>query len=383
MKRTLIFAATALLAAVALAQAPDAQVTILSPLADSYISGPVTLRVNVQAPPGPVRLAIYADGKLVCMLDRAPWECAWNAGNSVTEHLVRVVASLAGGRRVIQTVRTRGVAYTERTDVDAVQVTVTVTDSRDQYVRNLTREDFRVFEDDLPQRIDSFSDAKAPLELVAALDVSGSMAGSMAELKRSAKAFLAALRPEDTVTLLAFNDNIFTLARASIDPAARVKAVDRLAPWGGTALYDVTVKAIDALGRQRGRRALVIFTDGEDTASRTTLKFVEQRLERSDALVYTIGQGRGTEVENLKKILERIAVRSGGRAFFDDSIDKLNAAFTGILEELSGQYLLSYTPAEAKRDGAWHRIRVQVRDSRYRVRAREGYRAPDARTNGQ
>ena len=381
--RNLIFAGVAAMTAVVLGQSRDAAVTIVAPVADSYISGPVTLRVRVEAPPGPVRLAIYGDGKLVCSLDRAPWECPWDAGTAVTEHQVRAVAALQDGRRLIQTVRTKGVAYAERADVDAVQLTATVTDAHDQCVRGLTRDQFRVFEDDVAQRIDYFSGADAPLELVAALDVSGSMADSMPELKRSAGAFLSALRSEDKVTLLAFNDNIFTLARASLDPVARVKAVDRLAPWGGTALYDVTVRAMDLLGRQRGRRALVLFTDGEDTASRTTLKFVEQRLERSDALVYTIGQGRGTHVDTLKKILERIAVRSGGRPFFHDSIEQLSAAFTQILDELASQYLLSYTPPEAKRDGAWHRIKVQLRDGRYHVRAREGYRAPDERASGQ
>ena len=381
--RTSLGAALLLLAAFTFAESPAPALTILSPAQDSYVSGPVTLRVQLLAAPGPVRVAIYADGQLVCTLDRSPWECPWDAGAGVAEHQVRAVATLPDGRRLVQTVRTKAVAFAERTDVDAVPVTVTVTDDRGQCIRGLTRDQFAVYEDDARQKIDYFAGDNIPTELVAALDVSGSMTDSMPELKRAAKAFLAALRTGDSVTLLAFNDNIFTLARASVDPAARVKAVDRLAPWGGTALYDVTVKALDLLGHQLGRRAVVIFTDGEDTASRTTLKLVEQRLERSDALVYTIGQGRGTHVDTLKKILERIAVRSGGRPFFHDSIDELSAAFTQILDELASQYLLSYTPPEAKRDGAWHRIKVQLRDGRYHVRAREGYRAPDGKANGQ
>ncbi len=365
-----------------LAQAPDALV-ILSPAPDSYISGPTTLRALLHVSSGSARLAIYVDGNLACSIDRPPWECQWDAGPTVAEHQVRAVASLSNGRRLVQTVRTKGVTVAERTDVDAVHVTVTVTDDRGQCIRGLTRDQFQVFEDDVRQKIDYFAGENIPLELVAALDVSGSMTDSMAELKRSVKAFLSALRAGDSVTLLAFNDNIFTLARASVDPAARVRAVDRLAPWGGTALYDVTVKALDLLGRQLGRRALVIFTDGEDTASRTTLKFVERRLERSDALVYTIGQGRGTKDEALKKILEQIAVRSGGRPFFSDNISRLSVAFNEILEELASQYLLTYSPPSAKRDGAWHRIKVQLRDARYHVRAREGYRAPDGRANNQ
>jgi Ca-activated chloride channel family protein len=376
--RKLLIVWSLLLAAIAFAQTPDDTLRILSPAQDSYVSGTIPLRVQLAPQSGRVRLAIYADGNLVCTLDRAPWECPWDAGDTVAEHQVRAVATLPDGRRVVQTVRTRGVAVTERTDVEAVHVTVTVTDDHGRSVRGLRRDEFTVFDDDVRQHIDYFAGENIPLELVAALDVSGSMADSMTELKRSAGMFLSTLRAGDAVTLLAFNDNIFTLARASTDPTARAKAVDRLAPWGGTALYDVTVKALDLLGHQLGRRAVVIFTDGEDTASRTTLKFVEQRLARSDAVVYTIGQGRGTHVEALQKTLEQIAVRSGGRPFFSDNVEKLSAAFDEILDELSSQYLLTYSPPTAKRDGAWHRIKVQVRDGRYHVRAREGYRAPNA-----
>jgi Ca-activated chloride channel family protein len=367
-----------LVGAVVLAQAPQPVLEIVSPVADGFISGPVVLRVRLDPPPaGPVRMQIYADGKLVCTLDRPPWECAWDAGVGVTEHQIRAVAMLAGGRRLVHTVRTKGVSYTEQTDVDAVQVTVSVTDEAGEYVGGLKRQQFRVSEDGSPQTVDYFGAGETvPLELIAAVDVSGSMADSMGELKRSVKAFLGALRPQDKVTLIAFNDNIFTLARASMDPGARVKAVDRLAPWGGTSLYDVTVRASDMLGRQRGRRALVIFTDGEDTASRTTLPFVERRLERSDAVIYTIGQGRGTHVERLKQILARLARKSGGRAFFHDNIEQLSGAFNDILTELGNQYLLTYTPPVAHRDGAWHKIKVTVTDNRYSVRAREGYRAP-------
>src|SRR4029078_6090039 len=97
-----------------------------------------------------------------------------------------------------------------------------------------------------------------PLELVAAVDVSSRMKDAMPAVKRHATRLLAQLQPADQVTLLGFNDNIFTLARRSTAQAVRAKAIERLAPWGGTALYDVVIRALDLLGRQSGRRALLV-----------------------------------------------------------------------------------------------------------------------------
>ena len=137
-----------------------------------------------------------------------------------------------------------------------------------------------------------------PLELVAAVDVSSSMTQALPIVKQSATNFLAALRPEDQVTVLGFNDNIFTLAPRSTDQAVREKAVARLAPWGGTALYDVVIRAVELLGRQTGRRAVVVFTDGDDQSSHASMEAVIQRAEASDATIYMIGQGRALEADD-------------------------------------------------------------------------------------
>ena len=177
----------------------------------------------------------------------------------------------------------------------------------------------------------------------------------------------------DQVTLLGFNDTIFTLTRKQTNPAERIRAVDRLAPWGSTALYDVVLRGIDMLGRQVGRKALVIFTDGEDQGSHATIGDVERKLQTSDVTLYVIGQGRGVTMEPLKKIMERLANPTGGRALFTESIDELHGAFGELLDELSNQYLLGYASNNPKRDNAWRRIRVEV-DGHNEVRARQGYR---------
>jgi Ca-activated chloride channel homolog len=356
-------------------QASEPRVTILAPRNDSYVSGAVLLRAEVVPSNLAVeRLSFFANGRLVCDGPAPPFECQWDAGPRVDEHNIRVVAQFADGRRIVDTVRTRSAGYAEAVDVDVIQVTVTVTDERGKFVRGLPQRAFRLFEDNVQQKITSFVAENIPLEIIVAVDISGSMTEAMPELKAAAKTFLSALRPDDQVTLMAFNDNIFTLARPSADLDARLKAIDRLAPWGGTALYDAVVMGIELLGRRPGRRVMVVFTDGDDQSSHAALEAVERRVEASDATLYLIGQGRGGRQPALKQVLERLARTSGGRPFFPEGVGSLDQAFADIVEELSNQYLLGYPPLRADRDGSWRRIRVELTGAKGNVRSRQGYR---------
>jgi VWFA-related protein len=349
---------------------------IESPEDGSYVSGLTRLRARVEpAAAGVDRLTFYADGRIVCVLDHPPFECQWDAGAGVLEHQVRAVAQLKDGTTLRKVIRTKGSEYADSVDVDIVQVTATVTDSNGHFVRNLKKEAFRIRENGAPQTISSFMAENIPLDLVVAVDVSGSMREAMPEVKASVKKFLSALRPQDKVTVLAFNDNIFTLARPTVDLPTRLKAVDRLAPWGGTAFYEVILRALEMQGRGTGRRAVVIFTDGEDRNSHVLIADAERQLEGSDSTVYIVGLGQGARLPALKTIIERLAKKSGGRAFFAEAANKLDEPFGQIVDELSNQYLLGYPPKSDKKDGAWRTIQVEVSDKDLKVRARQGYRA--------
>jgi VWFA-related protein len=361
-------------AAQAPADASAPQITILSPPNDSFVSGLTPVKVRVEPADAALVVTLFADGRQVCTLTHQPFECEWDAGPTIAEHQVRAVAALAAGGRIVSTVRTKGVGFAEHVSVEVVQVTVTVPDGHGKFVRGIPQGAFHVSEDGRPQTITHFASEDVPLELVVAIDISGSMGPSMPKLKMAVKEFLGTVPPQHQVTLLGFNDNVLTLARKATDPADRIKAVDRLAPWGSTALYDVILRGIDMLGRQTGRKALVVFTDGEDQGSHATLSDVERRLQSSDLTLYMIGQGRGVTLESLKKVMERLAVPSGGRALFTENVDALHDAFADLLDELSNQYLLGYASTNTKRDDAWRRIKVDV-DGHHDVRARQGYRA--------
>jgi Ca-activated chloride channel family protein len=363
------------LGAVAFAQrGSQATLQITSPTEGSFISGPITMRAELDPPTAATSVVFFADGRQLCTVSASPFECTWDAGPTIVAHQVRIVANLAGGQRVIRVVRTKGVAFAEKVDVDVVQVTATVLDGRGHYVKGLPRSAFHVSEDDQPQTITHFASEDVPLELIVAVDVSGSMTAAMPKMKLAVKEFLGTVPARDRVTLIGFNDSVFTLTRNTTNQADRVKAVDRLAAWGGTTLYDVILRSIDMLGRQVGRKAIVVFSDGEDEGSHAVLTDVEQRLQASDVTLYMIGQGRGVTMEPLKKVLDRLSRPTGGRALFTDSIDELHDAFNDLLQELSQQYLLGYPPTKSVRDDTYRRIKVSV-EGGYQVRARQGYRA--------
>jgi Ca-activated chloride channel family protein len=353
--------------------ADPAALTVLAPEPETYVSGLTLLRAQVDPSAAASTVSFFVDGRQLCVVSQAPFDCEWEAGRSIAEHQVRVVATLAAGGRLVQTVRTKGLGYVENVDVEVVQVTVTVTDNQGRFVRGLPRSAFHVFEEGRPQRLSHFDAENLPLELIVAVDISGSMAPAMPKLKEAVKTFVGAVPAGNQVTLIGFNDTVFTLTRRTTTPGDRVKAVDRLASWGGTSLYDVIIRSIDMLGSQSGRKAVVVFTDGDDQGSFATMSDVLQRLQSSDVTLYTIGQGNALTNQSLRTILQQLATPTGGRALFTDRIEELQGAFGALLDELANQYLLGYPRAETGRDGKWRSIKVDV-DGQPHVRARQGYR---------
>ena len=361
------------------AQAPEVSLRIVSPGADTYLSGPVLLKAVVDPAPRArdiERVMFYADGRLVCTVgDAARAECPWDAGADVKEHLVRVVADVKGGTRVVATTRTKGLEFVEKVSVDVVQVTAVVNDGN-RFVKWLPKTAFRITEDGVPQTISHFSNEGSPLELVVAVDVSQSMAPNMPQLKNAVRKFLGALGPKDQVTLAAFNDNLFTLAKRETVPAQRLRAVDRLAPWGGTALYDVIVRGVQLLSKQPGRRVLVVFSDGDDRSSHATIANDEASMRSTDTTLFMVALGRGAREAQLRSGVQRLITLSGGRGLFVEKSENLESAFAEIVEELSNQYLIGYQSTNTKRDGSWREIAVDTPEGGHTVRARQGYRAP-------
>lgn len=370
----MLLTAGVLTTAVNTGQAPAIRIT--SPAAGAIVTGVTRLEAVIEhhdKVPAVQEVIFTVDGRLACTIEQPPFTCTWDSGEVVRDHHVRVVATLAGGGRLTANLRTASLGYAERVRTDAVLVPVIVT-REGQFVRGLKRQDFEIAEDGVRQPIAAMANEDGPLDLVLAIDVSGSMESSLDQVKAAVKRLLSKLRPGDAVTLVGFNDSLFLAAEREQDQRARERAVDLLSAWGSTALYDATVRAIDLVSREWGRKGIVIFSDGEDRSSLTPREAAARRVQESDAMLYTVGFGRGATDPALQRGLRDFATATGGRAFFPKSVSALDDVFDEIVAELAHQYVLSYALANFEHDGRWRTISVQVRGGKYDVRARQGYR---------
>jgi Ca-activated chloride channel homolog len=319
----------------------------------------------------------------------------------------------------------QGEGFRFRTGVDLVNVAVTVTDSSGRFVPGLRKEDFAVYEDNQPQEITHFSAERVPVSLGIAIDTSGSMAGEKFDHAQEAlQRFLYdLLDPSDEVFLYRFSSQAVLEQGWTTDRDRIRNALRRIVPRGGTAMYDAVAEAIPLAQRGENRKkALVVISDGNDTNSMTQIDELRQMIRESEVMVYAVGidgeaemtggtlpparppvripwpfpggpgrrwpsppgrgpfgpQGggnrgwsRGDERVNVDA-LRSMTDDSGGRTEIVRTSRDLDPATASIADELSKQYFLAY-PAAAHKDGRWHSIRVEVKDGRYRVRARRGY----------
>jgi VWFA-related protein len=313
-------------------------------------------------------------------------------------------------------------AFRFKSGVELINVTTTVTDSNGRFVAGLRKEDFSVYEDDVPVALTHFSAERVPVSLGIVLDTSGSMAGSkIADAKAALNRFFHdLLDPEDEIFVYSFSNYPVLVQDWTSDRRLLNRVVDRISPTGGTAMYDAVADAVPVAEQgQFRKKALVVISDGNDTSSRTTIRELKQQIRESEVLVYAIGIDGEDEVVNrppprvqprpplpiplpfptpggrrpFPQILggqpgrtrvligdERVNVAalrdmtddSGGRTEVIRRARDLDPATASIADELSRQYYLGYE-APGKNDGRWHTIRVEVRNKRYIVRARKGY----------
>ena len=353
----------------------DPVLTIVEPDGQAQLAGPVRLRADVEPTDDVRAVEFFVDGSRVCVVPAPPFECAWDAGRRAVAHVVRVAAHLGGGRRVVRSVLTRaGPAAFFSTGTSAVLVPVAVQDRRGRFVGGLTRDDFALYEDGVRQELSFFE--TADMDLVLAVDFSASMGGSIRSLRTAVRRFIDALPDAARLSLLAFNDRIFIVARHERDRDRLLAAVDALpTPYGGTSLLDAIVQALELHDDVVAHKAVVLFSDGEERNSFSNLDTAEQRIRASRATLYAVTLGRSRTIERVRTQTELLARISGGRSFPINRIDDLDEVLSYVQEDLGNRYLLGYQPSNPDADGTWRSIEVRTANRRHVVQAREGYLA--------
>jgi Ca-activated chloride channel homolog len=266
-----------------------------------------------------------------------------------------------------------------RSGVDIVTVTATVLDADGRLVTGLTRDAFEVYEDGERQTITQFTNERVPVGLGLLLDTSDSMFGQrIVDARKVVERFLFELLDSaDESFVLAFNHYPHIISRWTSTPDEVKQALAALKPSGGTAIYDAVLGALPMVARRtRERAAVVVISDGADTASDATVSDVRKSLLRSDAFVYAIAidspRRQAINARVNETALSEITGQSGGRTEVVRDMDGLQSATARIAEELNSQYVLAYASPRAT-DGKYHSIRVKITTPGHRVRARNGY----------
>jgi Ca-activated chloride channel homolog len=282
-----------------------------------------------------------------------------------------------------------------RIETSLVSIPVAVLDGQGRFVPGLRKDDFRIFEDEVEQEIEWFAAVEVPFHLVLLLDTSRSTVFRLEDIQQAAIDFVDQLRPQDRVMVISFDDAVGVDSEFTRDRRQLRQAIRNTRTGTTTRLYDAVELAItERLDEVEGRKAIVLFTDGTDTASRlANSRSTVMRIEESDVLVYVVQYdtdndlqnlvlGRGVVIGGMKSeerrdsgYLRELAERSGARLYRTENLQSLDRAFRQIAGELRNQYWLSYYPTKAARDGSYRRLRVSVNRSNVVLRAREGYRA--------
>ena len=266
-------------------------------------------------------------------------------------------------------------------DVDLVTVLASVTTSEGVLAAGLSRNDFHIFEDGTPQKIALFArESDRALRLQLLFDGSLSITTELGPQQEAAIDFLrVVVKPRDRVTILQVSEDVVELVRETSRPRDMAKALRSIRPRGGTSLYDAVYLASQALSSSRGRRVILIISDGTDTTSKVSMEECLRQVLASEAVVYVLlvrpiksGAGRNLAGERSMIYLTR---ETGGRTFLVASPEALRESFGRIGEELRTQYLLGYYPRHDREPEKFRRIRIEVDLAGAQVRARSGYHA--------
>lgn len=290
---------------------------------------------------------------------------------------------------VAQAPAARPPAPTFGTGIEIINLTVSVTDPDGRYVTALNRPDFAVFEDGIRQELTLYTHEDVPISLTLMVDTSASMEEKLPTAQAAAVRFLKTLRPQDRAAVMQFNDRATVLQDFTADLPTLETAVKATRAAGPTSLHNALYIALKELAKQKTaaelrRRAIVLLSDGEDTASLVTDDQVLELARHSEVSIYCISlrPNRAADRERLAfsqaaYLLSTLAKESGGQVHFPNSLSELDGVYERIAEELRTQYSLGYVSANARRDGKWRRIVVRVPQREdLLIRHRVGYYAP-------
>lgn len=277
-------------------------------------------------------------------------------------------------------------------NVDLVLMYASVFDKNGHFVEGLKQKNFKVYEDGMEQKIETFAQEDVPLTIGILLDLSGSMRSKIDQVNKAALAFIRASNPQDEAFLIGFNDEVELLQDFTSDIDEITDSLENTVVTGGTSLYDAIYLGVQkAHTGKRPKKAIIVITDGEDRDSYYKLGELISKVQESDVQVFCVGfmdpipdkglfgrWSKSTE-EKARDALRQIAEDTGGKAFFPDEVEDIHPIVAEIATELRSQYSLGYFSSNTVRDGSFRRVKIRLMGdnaAQNLIRYRRGYYAP-------
>ena len=298
----------------------------------------------------------------------------------------RIAAALIATTALALTATADAQKQTIKVSTETVAVYVTATDAEKRLVSDLVQEDFEILDNGKPVNINIFENKPTPITVVVMIDTSGSITASLGLVKDGAEQFLLRLLPDDKAQVGEFSDKIKFHPGNFIDDRDRlVYLLKHELDFGyPTRLYDAVDESIERLLTVDGRKVVLVFTDGDDTASKLGVGKVMDRAREKDVMVYAVGlqteyfNGQQRVRSSPDRGLKRLAEDTGGGYFELKKTADLGETFTRVAQELHSQYVLGFSPETL--DGKVHKLEVRVKKTGMNARARKTYIAPLAGT---
>ena len=333
----------------------------------------VTVAVGSTVELTEVTLAV--DGKAAARWPGCPCTVRIPAATLAAARVLAAEARGARGERGEAVRVLAGAGFVDRMEVEVVELPVVVLDAQQRLIADLDRSAFRVFEDGVEVAIDGFAtNADLPLRLGIVVDTSGSMVKSFAQVREAVAGFAGKLlRAGDTFFVATFSwEPALAMAWGS-DVAAVTGVLERVTPEGGTSLNDAVVRSLEQFRGQRGRTAVVLLTDGDDTTSRTGWDATMRFVETARVPLFTVGFNISKLDFFIRERLEKLATVTGGEVFFAPKVGELPGVYTRISERLRSQYLISYRSPSKKGSDEFRAVKVEVARPGLSARTIAGY----------
>ena len=375
-----------LLLALPLHAAPS--VRLVSPAPNQPLFGEVEIRAEISGA-AVTQVEFYLDNLRVGVKDAPPWRIVVDVGQQNAEHSIEVVAHGPSGPIGSASLRTLPLQIDDEIEVGLQQLYVVI-ERGGQRANDLTREDFTILDDGVPQEIVTFERGEIPFTAVLLVDSSTSMAGaSLRTAVDGARSFVAGMKRLDEAKMILFSDRILLETPFTSVPSILTLGLSGVQAQGGTALNDSFYLGLKRLEGRQGRKVVVLVSDGVDIESVLTMEQVQKIARQSQAVVYWLrlrrldealpvtalfsawrdGEGHRREMELLKSTV----LESGGRIETLENLGQIESALQTLLKELREQYVLGYYPSQSKGRGTWHDLELRVRGDGLQIRTQEGY----------